>query len=163
MQIVAQTKIRFVHVLPFFEIVLMQNLHTVGKGYGFRFPIRNRRRPAWTGKVLFFRYHHAHRRSDLTPPVAFPPPERRILLKKASLSTCFFWRRCRDLNPSTPRGRLPDFESGPFNHLGTSPYQRRFSGSSLQRKLTGTLYQLDPEKSMQYFIFSANRRSNNKK
>ena len=32
-----------------------------------------------------------------------------------------FWRRCGDSNPSTGRTRLPDFESGPFNRLGTSP------------------------------------------
>ena len=33
----------------------------------------------------------------------------------------YFWRRCGDLNPSAGRTDLPDFESGPFNHLGTSP------------------------------------------
>lgn len=32
-------------------------------------------------------------------------------------------RRCGDSNPSTGRARLPDFESGPFNRLGTSPCQ----------------------------------------
>lgn len=32
-----------------------------------------------------------------------------------------FWRRCGDLNPSAGRTDLPDFESGPFSRLGTSP------------------------------------------
>ena len=31
------------------------------------------------------------------------------------------WRRCRDLNPGAGRTDLPDFESGPFSRLGTSP------------------------------------------
>ena len=42
--------------------------------------------------------------------------------EKHRCAVLFFWRRCRDLNPGTGRTRLPDFESGPFNHLGTSPY-----------------------------------------
>ena len=33
----------------------------------------------------------------------------------------FIWRRCGDLNPSAGGTDLPDFESGPFSHLGTSP------------------------------------------
>ena len=51
-------------------------------------------------------------------------------IKKFSFNrTRIFWRRCRDLNPSAGRTDLPDFESGPFNHLGTSPYIR-FAGKS---------------------------------
>ena len=33
------------------------------------------------------------------------------------------------MNPSAGRTDLPDFESGPFNHLGTSPYIH-FTGKS---------------------------------
>ena len=39
------------------------------------------------------------------------------------LRAVFQWRRCGDLNPSAGGTDLPDFESGPFNHLGTSPYK----------------------------------------
>ena len=41
---------------------------------------------------------------------------------KNELGPASRWRRCGDLNPSAGRTDLPDFESGPFNHLGTSPY-----------------------------------------
>ena len=41
----------------------------------------------------------------------------------------FCWRRCGDLNPSAGGTDLPDFESGPFNHLGTSPYKIPMKGT----------------------------------
>lgn len=34
------------------------------------------------------------------------------------------WRRWRDLNSRAGRTDLPDFESGPFSRLGTSPYYK---------------------------------------
>ena len=40
------------------------------------------------------------------------------------------WRRCGDLNPSAGGTDLPDFESGPFNHLGTSPYETPSRGDA---------------------------------
>ena len=45
------------------------------------------------------------------------------------------WRRCRDLNPSAGKTDLPDFESGPFNHLGTSPdmFELRFDGEKTEQ------------------------------
>ena len=46
-----------------------------------------------------------------------------------------FWRRCRDLNPSAGKTDLPDFESGPFNHLGTSSdmFELRFDGEKTEQ------------------------------
>ena len=45
------------------------------------------------------------------------------------------WRRCRDLNPSAGKTDLPDFESGPFNHLGTSPdmFELRVDGEKTEQ------------------------------
>ena len=45
------------------------------------------------------------------------------------LRAVFQWRRCGDLNPSAGGTDLPDFESGPFNHLGTSPYKIPVKGT----------------------------------
>ena len=45
----------------------------------------------------------------------------------------FNWTR--DLNPSAGKTDLPDFESGPFNHLGTSPdmFELRFDGEKTEQ------------------------------
>ena len=60
-----------------------------------------------------------------------------VYMKKSLKSYCFqgFWRRCRDLNPSAGKTDLPDFESGPFNHLGTSPdmFELRFGGEKTEQ------------------------------
>ena len=44
-----------------------------------------------------------------------------IKAKSTCGSKCFFWRRGRDSNPCPVIRRLPHFECGPFDHLGTSP------------------------------------------
>ena len=64
-----------------------------------------------------------------------------LLLSKANMRACKpasphkHWRRCRDLNPSAGKTDLPDFESGPFNHLGTSPgmFELRFDGEKTEQ------------------------------
>ena len=38
-----------------------------------------------------------------------------------------FQRRWRDLNPRASKADLPDFESGPFSRLGTSPEVKSYS------------------------------------
>lgn len=65
------------------------------------------------------------------------------------------WRRCGDLNPSAGRTDLPDFESGPFNHLGTSPYMKLYF--CYLRIYLGTQSNLCPPNSKIPSVFKASR------
>ena len=44
-------------------------------------------------------------------------------LKIVEISRLFVWRRERDSNPCVGVTHLPVFKTGPFNHLGISPYR----------------------------------------
>ena len=61
-------------------------------------------------------------------PAEHPQGTRRIKTRRKRYAACDELAEMEGFEPPRTLRRLPDFESGPFSHLGTSPYRSSYNG-----------------------------------